>query len=87
MKHALLTVLAVALFAIAAAGAVAAPNPSGHGMPSQTCLSGTSTALEPGNAANSPGSPFNESLPGTGGTHYTETSQYDVACYQVTQSH
>jgi len=87
MKHALVTVLAVALFAIAAAGAFAAANPSGHGMPSQTCLSDTSTALEPGNAANSPGSPFNESLPGTGGTHYTETSQYDVACYQVTQSH
>jgi len=87
MKHALVTVLAAALFAIVAAGSFGAPNPSGHGMPSQTCLSGTSTALEPGNASSSPGSPFNESLPGTGGTHYTETSQYDVACFQVTQSH
>lgn len=87
MKHLLIAVVAAALFAFAATGAFAAPNPSGHGMPSQTCLSGTSTALEPGNAASSPGSPFNETLPGTGGTHYTETSQYDVACFQVTQSH
>jgi hypothetical protein len=39
----------------------------------------------PGHAGSSPGSPFNEEeLGGTGGTggrHYTEKSQYDVACY------
>jgi hypothetical protein len=44
---------------------------------------------EPGNASLSPGSPFNEptatSLGGTGGQHYNETSQYDVACYQVSK--
>ena len=32
----------------------------------------------------SPGSPFNEGV-GTGGLHYTEKSQYDVACFQVGQ--
>ncbi len=44
---------------------------------------------EPGNASSSPGSPFNEptstSPGGTGGQNYNETSQYDVACYQVSQ--
>jgi hypothetical protein len=56
-------------------------NPSGTGQPSQTCLASPTTQNEPGNSPSSPGSPFNESLPGTGGTHYNETSQYDVACY------
>jgi hypothetical protein len=86
MKRVLITVLAAAMFAVAAASAVAAPNPSGHGLPSQTCLMG-SALLEPGNAANNTGSPFNESLPGKAGTVYSETSQYDVACYQVSQPH
>jgi hypothetical protein len=99
MKHALVTVLAGALFAIAAAGAFATANPSGHGQPSQTCL--TSTALmEPGNAATASGSAFNESGPGIAGTVYAgngqtlntpangaAVSQYDVACFQVSQSH
>lgn len=65
-------------------------NPSGTGPPSQSCqtelMSGGST---PGNSANSPGSPFDEPgfgpAPngGTGGQHYSQSSQYDVACYQV----
>ncbi len=42
--------------------------------------------MEPGNAANSPGSPFNE-VNGIGGSHYSATSQYDVACFQFTSSH
>jgi hypothetical protein len=43
----------------------------------------------PGNTASSPGSPFDEpgfgSQPngGNGGQHYSEKSQYDVACYHV----
>jgi len=75
-----------------AAPAFAAGNPSGTGLPSQSCqdilkLPGGTT---PGNANTSPGSPFNEpvigiTLGGTGGQHYNETSQYDVACYQVSQ--
>jgi hypothetical protein len=73
--------LGMAVPAFAATPAGSSPgNPSGTGQPSQTCLSLTAPN-EPGNAPSSPGSPFNESTPGTGGTHYTETSQYDVACY------
>jgi len=89
--------LAAAL--ISAGGALAAPNPSGSGQPSQTCLSATA-ATEPGQSANAPGSAFNETGPGTAGTVYAgngvsattpangaAVSQYDVACYQVSQSH
>jgi hypothetical protein len=62
-----------------------ADNPPGTGPPSQSCQD-----LEPhtpGNAANSPGSPFNEPginsvNGGVGGQHYSEKSQYDVACFQ-----
>jgi hypothetical protein len=86
MKHLLITVAAAALFAISAVGAFAAPNPSGQGLPSQTCTSGMAP-LEPGNAASNNGSPFNENLPGKAGTVYSATSQYDVACYQVSQLH
>jgi hypothetical protein len=69
-----------------AATAMAAANPSGTGPPSQTCLS-TAAPAEPGNghAVSSPGSPFNETLPGNGGVHYNPNSQYDVACFQVSQ--
>ena len=73
-----------------AAPALAAGNPSGTGLPSQSCqdiVAGGGT--EPGNSSSSPGSPFNEpsstSAGGTGGQHYNETSQYDVACFQVSQ--
>jgi hypothetical protein len=76
-----------AAFAIAVvAGPVAAGsgNPSGTGLPSQSCQD---LGTYPGNSPLSPGSPFNEptatSDGGTGGQHYNETSQYDVACYQV----
>jgi len=67
------------------------------GQPSQTCLSSTAPN-EPGQAASAPGSAFNESAPGTAGTVYAgngvsatraasanAVSQYDVACFQVSQ--
>jgi hypothetical protein len=77
---------ALAMAAPAGASPPSSPgNPSGTSLPSQTCTTDGATS-EPGNSKSSPGSPFNETLPGTGGTHYTETSQYDVACYQVTQT-
>ncbi len=69
------------------------------GQPSQTCLSSTAPN-EPGRAASAPGSAFNETGPGTAGTVYAgngvsattagsskAVSQYDVACFQVSQSH
>jgi hypothetical protein len=73
--------------------ASAASNPSGTGLPSQSCQDiEASGGTTPGHAASSPGSPFNEpginsQNGGTGGQHYSETSQYDVACYQVSQHH
>ena len=75
---------------VPATAAFAAPNPSptGTGLPSQSCQDiVAANGTEPGHSAASPGSPFNEpsgSNPGgTGGQHYNETSQYDVACFQV----
>lgn len=80
---------AILVTPVAVAGAAA--NPSGTGRPSQSCqdleAGGGST---PGHASSSPGSPFNEpginsTNGGTGGQHYSETSQYDVACFQVSR--
>jgi hypothetical protein len=71
-----------------AAPALAANPPGSPGRPNQSCQD-----LEPntpGHSASSPGSPFNEpginsANGGIGGQHYSETSQYDVACFQQSQ--
>jgi len=89
-----LMVLVATMFALAAAPAFGAGNPSGTGQPSQTCLSSTAPS-EPGNAASAPGSAFNENG-GIAGSMYAgsqpqnssnpkSVSQYDVACFQVSQ--
>jgi len=62
-------------------------NPTGQ--PSQSCQDYSATT-RPGNSFQSPGSPFNEPginsvNGGTGGANYSETSQYDVACFQAAQ--
>lgn len=94
MRHAAAAaaVLAAAVLTVAAAApAVAAGNPNGTGLPSQSCqdIVAGGGGTTPGHANTSPGSPFNEpdtNKPGgTGGQHYNETSQYDVACFQVSQ--
>ena len=90
---------ALALFWIGVPATFATANPSGTGQPSQTCLSSTAPS-EPGHAAGAPGSAFNETTPGTAGTVYAgngvsattpanaaAVSQYDVACFQVSQKH
>ena len=84
------TAVAAALFAGGPAVALAGGgNPSGTGPPSQSCQDiEAAGGTTPGNAANSPGSPFNEpginsTNGGTGGQHYSESSQYDVACFHV----
>jgi hypothetical protein len=98
--RALFAALSLAVLLVVGAGsAFAASNPNGTGQPSQTCLS-SSAPTEPGQAANAPGSAFNESGPGTAGTVYAgngvsattagsshAVSQYDVACFQVSQRH
>jgi hypothetical protein len=89
-----LMVMTATVFALAAAPAFGAGNPSGTGQPSQTCLS-SMAASEPGNAASAPGSAFNENG-GIAGSMYAgsqpqnsnnpkSVSQYDVACFQVSQ--
>ncbi len=79
---------ALALSIVAGPAAAGAGNPSGTGLPSQSCQD---LRTYPGNAPLSPGSPFNEPTltnpGGIGGQHYNETSQYDVACYQVGLHH
>jgi hypothetical protein len=84
-------------FVVAAIVGLASPamaaNPhstdSPTGQPSQSCQDFSATT-RPGQSAASPGSPFNEpginsDAGGTGGANYSETSQYDVACFQVAQ--
>lgn len=91
--------LVAAVFGSTGGTALAASNPNGTGQPSQTCLS-SAAPTEPGNAAAAPGSAFNETGPGKAGTVYAgngvsattarsgnAVSQYDVACYQVSQPH
>ena len=78
----------IAAAALGPAGSLAARNPGGTGKPGQSCQEVVANGgTTPGKAASSPGSPFNEptetSLGGVGGQHYTESSQYDVACFQV----
>jgi hypothetical protein len=99
MRHLLALFVLLTVAAAIAASVASAANPPGNGQPSQTCLSSTAP-MEPGQAAGAPGSAFNETGPGTAGVVYagngqtTSTpangaavSQYDVACFQVSQPH
>jgi len=101
MRKLFMAVLVAALVAIGAGSALAAS--TGTGQPSQTCLSTTApaepgqAALAPGSAFNEP----TATTPGgTAGAVYAgngvsktkagspnAVSQYDVACYQVSQGH
>ena len=89
------SILVVAL-AFPSVTSVFAASPGTQGQPGQTCLSSTAPN-EPGNAASAPGSAFNENG-GTAGSVYAgsqpqnsnnpnSVSQYDVACFQVSQPH
>jgi hypothetical protein len=85
------------LIPVGIAGAVQNPT-TGQPGTTQGFNCGTSTApVEPGNAANAPGSAFNETLPGHAGTVYAgngpgstahagstaAVSQYDAACRRL----
>lgn len=91
MKRFLIVVVAglLALGVLAPAALAGGGNPSGTGPPSQSCQTiEAEGGTTPGHAASSPGSPFNEpeinsEKGGTGGQHYSEKSQYDVACYHA----
>jgi len=80
-----------AIVVVGTTAAFAAANPSGTGQPNQSCQA---QPASPGNAANTSAAAFNPT--GTAATHYAgqqpqnsqnpkSVSQYDVACYQVSQ--
>ena len=88
------TVLLAASFTLAWATPAFADNPHNPGGSGQPSQSGQdySASTRPGNSGASPGAPFNEpginsTNGGTGGANYSETSQYDVACFQWAQHH
>jgi hypothetical protein len=81
---------------VAGTGPSFAVSPGTQGQPSQNCLSSTAPP-EPGNASSAPGSAFNENggiaggvyagngAPSLNGNTDKAISQYDVACFQVSQ--
>lgn len=86
-------VLALTLMTAGGVPAIAG-NPAGTGQPSQECGDEGAT-MRPGNSMTAPGSASNPD--GVSGTHYAgeqpqnsknphSVSQYDVACFRVTQS-
>lgn len=88
----LLIAAIIAAFAVAVLAPTAyagGGNPGGTGPPSQSCQTiEAEGGTTPGHSSSSPGSPFNEPEinsvdGGVGGQHYSEKSQYDVACYHV----
>ncbi len=90
-----ITAVIVVVFVLGGVSAAFAANPAGTGQPSQTC--GSSTAMSsPGKASTAPGSAFNAN--GVAPSVYAGTqpqnsknpksvAQYDVACFQVSQTH
>jgi hypothetical protein len=93
MRKYLMGMAGVVVLLFSVGGTALADNPGTHGQPNQSCQAEPST---PGNSANAPGSAFNPN--GTAGTVYAgqqpqnsnnpaSVSQYDVACFQVSQGH
>jgi hypothetical protein len=91
MKTSLMLVLAILMLTVPLGVAFAANPPGGNGQPNQSCQAQPNT---PGNSASAPGSAFNPD--GKAGTVYAgeqpqnsnnphSVSQYDVACFQVSQ--
>lgn len=90
LRAGLVLILAALLSVLPLAGVFAAST-GNHGQPNQSCQS---QPMTPGMSAGAPGSAFNTS--GVAGTVYAGTqpqnsnnpmsvSQYDVACFQVSQ--
>jgi len=93
-KLAVLVVVILAL-CLALVGPALAASPGTGGQPNQSCGSANASST-PGNAASARGSAFNPN--GVAGTVYAgqqpqnsknpnSVSQYDVACFQVSQPH
>jgi hypothetical protein len=86
-----LVLLLAFVVSLAPLGSVLAANPPGTSQPNQSC---EDAGVTPGHAANAPGSAFNPN--GMAGSVYAgeqpqnsvnphSVSQYDVACFQVSQ--
>lgn len=86
-----LALLLALLVVVIPTSSILAANPVGTGQPNQSCQD---VGVTPGRAASAPGSAFNTS--GTAGMVYAgqqpqnsnnpnSVSQYDVACFQVSQ--
>jgi len=97
----LLIAIGVTVMLVTAAGpAFGATNPNGTGQPVAIDCTDPGATAAPGHSPSSPGSAFNEDPGGVAGTVYAgngantttpanaaAVSQYDIACYQVTQNH
>ena len=92
MRKLLVSTAVVCALLVSTAGAALAASPGTHGQPNQSCEEQPSTPGG-GNSASSSGSPFHD---GTSDGKYAgsqpqnannpnSVSQYDVACFQVSQ--
>jgi hypothetical protein len=93
MKKFVPVVVAVVALLVLAAPAVSAPNPNGTGQPSQSCQVEPTGPAGLTSTTNGFARVAVNVYAGSAGTpslahgSSTAVSQYDVACYQVSQSH
>jgi hypothetical protein len=91
----IVVMVVVVVFCLALAAPTFAASPGTGGQPNQSCGSANASST-PGSSTNAPGSAFNPN--GVAGTVYAgqqpqnsknsqSVSQYDVACFQVSQPH
>jgi hypothetical protein len=87
LRKLLIMTAIVSVLLVGAVGMAFAANPPGPpGPPGQTCGKGAATSTPGGgNSAGSPGSPFVGGV--SDGKYNAAKSQYDVACFQVSQPH
>jgi hypothetical protein len=87
LRHLFVTLIAaLALMLAVSATSLAAPNPSGQGQPSQECEAITPPGFQSGGFETAEAHYAGEgsaSVNNAGSSH--AVSQYDVACYQVSQ--
>ena len=84
---ALLAALSLAIAMSAPAGALAAANPSGHGQPNASCeeTSSAPPGFSSGGFANAEQHYAGNGAGSLNGNRLHAVSQYDIACYQVSQ--
>jgi hypothetical protein len=83
-KFTIAAIVSVAMAGFGAAGATAAPNPSGTGQPGAECGQPGATS-EPAGFSTTGFANAETHYANKQGTH--AVSQYDVACFQVTSNH